>query len=185
MTGPVAGGLRIRHRHFQPALPQPSGAIGGACIVQTARCMRLLRLVVFTLLGTAIAYIFAANAILALGGVQKAFESTEDVKVAFRRAWSFWPGRVRVDGLRITMQDRNVQFVLDIPVAEVDIRLRDLARRTFHATRVRANGVAFRFRHRIQPESAGIPYVAAYPPMRWNGSAGGRTSRSKAPRADL
>src|SRR5207247_893338 len=83
----------------------------------------------------------------------------------FRRAWSLWPGRVHVDGLRVLMQDRNVQFVLTIDHADVDVRLRELARRTFHATRVRGDGLSFRFRHRIQPEAADRPFVTALAPV--------------------
>src|SRR5262249_7688368 len=60
----------------------------------------------------ALAYPVGANLFLVLGGVQKMFDDTDTIKVDFRRAWSFWPGRVHVDEIRVTMQDRNVQFVL-------------------------------------------------------------------------
>jgi hypothetical protein len=63
------------------------------------------------------------------------------------------------------MQDRNVQFALEIPTADVSIRLTELPRQTFHATEVLAAGIVFRFRHRIRPESADRPHVGAYPPI--------------------
>jgi hypothetical protein len=127
--------------------------------------MRWLRFLVLGILALISSYVVAANAFLSLGGVQAMFDSTDQVKVDFRRAWSFWPGHVHAEGLRVTMQDRNVQFVLQIPSADVVVQLAELSRRTFHATSVRASGIVFRFRHRIQPESASLPYVAAYPPI--------------------
>jgi len=124
-----------------------------------------VRTLAFVFVGVLLAYPVAANMILALGGVQKMFEGTDQVKVNFRRAWSFWPGHVHVEGVRLTMQDRNVEFSLDLAHADVDIRLFDLVHRTLHATKVRGDGVVFRFRHRIQPESAGASFVTALPPI--------------------
>jgi hypothetical protein len=111
------------------------------------------------------AYPLLANAFLAFGGVQKAFEGTDQVAVHFRRAWTFWPGHVHVEGARITMQDRNVQFALVIESVDVELDLAAFARRTFHATRVRGSGVSYRFRHRIEHEALGLPFVAALPPI--------------------
>jgi hypothetical protein len=111
------------------------------------------------------AYPIAANAFLAFGGVEKAFSGTDTVAVHFRRAWSFWPGRVHVEGGRVTMKDRNVQFSLDLDTVDVNIDLLAFARRTFHVTRVRGSGVSFRFRHRIEHEAQDLPFVAALPPI--------------------
>jgi hypothetical protein len=108
-------------------------------------------------------YPIAADLFLAFGGVQRMLRGTENVKVDFRRAWSFWPGRVHVSNLRVTMQDRNVQSELVIPSVDVTVSLRELLHRTFHATRVRGSGVAFRFRHRISRESVDLPFVHELP----------------------
>src|SRR5687767_10873682 len=64
--------------------------------------------IVLTVLGLLllVAYPVLANALLAFGGVQMAFEGTDQVAVDFRRAWTFWPGRVHVEDARVTMQDR-------------------------------------------------------------------------------
>ena len=96
---------------------------------------------------------------------KRPFAGTDQVAVHFRRAWSFWPGRVHVEGARVTMQDRNVQFALVLDSVDVDIDLLAFARRTFHATRVRGSGVSFRFRNRIEHEALGLPFVAALPPI--------------------
>jgi hypothetical protein len=111
------------------------------------------------------AYPIAANAFLRYGGVEKAFEGTDTVAVHFDRAWSFWPGRVHVEGGRVTMQDRNVQFALVLDSVDVNIDLFALTRRTFHVTSVRGTGVSYRFRHRIEHEAMGLPFVGALPPI--------------------
>src|SRR5688572_23126685 len=74
---------------------------------------RTIRILIALILLLFAAYPIAANALLAFGGVEKAFSGTDQVAVHFRRAWSFWPGRVHVEGARITMKDHNVQFSLD------------------------------------------------------------------------
>jgi hypothetical protein len=111
------------------------------------------------------AYPIAGNAILAFGGVQKAFEGTDQVAVDFKRAWTLWPGKVHVEGARVTMQDRNVQFALAIEEVDIDIDLMAFTRRTFHATKVRGKGVSYRFRHRIEHEALGMASVGALPPI--------------------
>src|SRR5258705_2736439 len=108
-------------------------------------------------------YRIAANLFLAFGGVQKVFDGAQSVRVDFRRAWSLWPGQVHVSNIRITVQDRNIQFALEIPTVDVTVSLADLLRRTFHATRVRGSGVVFHFRHRVSPDSADLPFVRELP----------------------
>ncbi|MFL5310500.1 MAG: hypothetical protein ACJ79H_08630, partial [Myxococcales bacterium] len=71
------------------------------------------------------------------------------IHLEYRRAWSAWPGRVHVEGLRLTAQDRGVQWQLDIDRVTTTIALHQLPHRMFHATRVRAQGVAFALRRRI------------------------------------
>jgi hypothetical protein len=110
-------------------------------------------------------YPIAANLFLALGGVELMLASTDQIQVEFRSAWSLWPGFIHANGVRIHFQDRNVQMLLEVPRVEIAVRLWELGQRRIHATRVRATGVVLRFRHRIQPESAGLPYVAAFPPV--------------------
>jgi len=112
-----------------------------------------------------LAYVAVANTLLTSGVMEDLFSSGRALKVRYRLAWSLWPGFVHADGLRIVMQDRNVQFDLEIPKVDVRIRLRDVAHRTFHATRVRGDGIVFRLRQRIQPEAAGRPFVGALPPI--------------------
>jgi hypothetical protein len=110
-------------------------------------------------------YLIAANSMLASGKIADLVSSGDAVKLRLAHAWSLWPGRVHVEGFQMTMQDDNVQFVLEIRSVDVNVRLGELTNRTFHATRVRGDGVAFRMRQRIQPETAGSPRVLALSPI--------------------
>src|SRR5258708_4180265 len=129
------------------------------------RSLRWLRRLIISALIVEGSYIATANVLLAAGAIESVGSSGTAMWVGYRLAWSLWPGWVHVDDIRVVMQDRNVQFVLDIPSVDVRIRLRDVVHRTFHATRVRGDGVVFRMRQRIQPESAGRPFVRSLPPI--------------------
>jgi hypothetical protein len=125
--------------------------------------LRWFRRVVVVVLSIELGYIVLANVVLAAGAIKTNAPSDADVRVKYKVAWSFWPGVVHVQGFRMVMQDRNVQFVLDIATAKVHVSLREVFHRTFHATKVRADGVVFRFRQRIDPLDADQPWVRALP----------------------
>ncbi|HEY2410515.1 MAG TPA: hypothetical protein VGI10_31135 [Polyangiaceae bacterium] len=130
-------------------------------------------------------YLLAANLFLALGGVAYLFKDTSSVNARFKSAWTLVPGRVEIRGLRIVFQDHNLQWSLDLERVHVTIRLTELTRRTFHATRVRADGVAFHMRHRIDPESVHEPWVGALPPIpEFNGPAVFEARAPEAPISD-
>jgi hypothetical protein len=110
-------------------------------------------------------YLLAANLFLRLGGVQKALAGADEIGVHFGRAWSFWPGRVHLEDLRIVFQDKNLQFSILIPHASVTVQLRALLHRTFYATRVSGSGLVFRLRNRVELGKADRPVVRAFPPV--------------------
>ena len=90
------------------------------------------------------------------------------VHVEYAFAWSAWPGRVHVRAMRLTSQDRGVQWQLDIDRLATTIALWQLPRRLFHATRVEAEGLSFALRRRIPrpritPERLeGLPLIAGF-----------------------
>ena len=64
------------------------------------------------------------------------------------------------------MQDHNIEWVLEMRSAVLNISLVDLVvHRTIHATRVRGDGAVFRFRSRVILTETGSPTVAGYPPV--------------------
>src|ERR1041385_2629472 len=132
----------------------------------TIRVRRSLRLLVFAIIGVALAYVVLTNAFLTLGGVQWMCRSTNSIAVNFDSAWTVWPGVVHARNLEVTIQDRNVESLIHLDRATLTVRMTELVRRTFHSTRLRGEGLSFRFRHRVMPESAKLLAVRALPPIR-------------------
>jgi hypothetical protein len=118
------------------------------------------------------AYLLAAQALLWTPLLRRLVNAESPaIHLEYRRAWSAWPGRVHVEGLRLTSQDRAVQWQLDVDSATAALALWQLPRRMFHATRIRAQGVSFALRRRIRkPELTadrvhGLPLIAGLDPL--------------------
>ncbi|HEX7672310.1 MAG TPA: hypothetical protein VF395_22095, partial [Polyangiaceae bacterium] len=118
------------------------------------------------MLGVEVLYLALANCFLNFGLLPKAFEGTNSVKGELGSGWTILPGRVHIRNLRITIQDHNVQSLIEIARADVVLSLHELPFMVFHATKVRGSGLVFRFRHRVMPESRDFPSVRAVPPIR-------------------
>jgi hypothetical protein len=119
-----------------------------------------LKIAAAFLVSVAAVYLLAANLFLNLWfGVL--FAGTNSINVTLGRAWTLWPGDVHVRDVRVTFQDHNLQWSLDIARANVGLKLLPLVRQTFHATRVHGEGTVFRMRHRVEPWSLDQPAVAA------------------------
>jgi hypothetical protein len=84
------------------------------------------------------------------------------MRVEYASAYSTWPGRIHVDGLAIRGRDSNVEWVLAIDHCDFRQSLLDLARRRFHASHVRGNGLSLRIRRRLQEVTSA---AAALPPI--------------------
>ena len=147
--------------------PRQQGAAGRAQAL--GRVTRMLALAAAGAWGL---YVLAAQALL-WTPLLRALINAEapTVRLEYRRAWSAWPGRVYVHGLRLTSQDRAVQWQLDIEGATVSIAFWELPWRVFHVTRVHADGVYFALRRRIPkpritPDRLeGLPAVAGFGPV--------------------
>jgi hypothetical protein len=127
---------------------------------------RALRWVVALVVALEALYLVAANGILNFGGLPKLFGSTESVKAEISSGWTIFPGALHVRGLRITIQDYNVESTIEMDRADVVLRLRELPWHVFHAQKVRGSGLVFRFRNHVAPESKDLPRVRALPPIR-------------------
>ena len=121
--------------------------------------------VVSALVTVWVAYVAAAGVILSPWAMGKVFESSQDIKLDRARAWSLWPGVVTAHDVRLRMQDQNIEWLIELDEARFTMSLTELARHTIHMTRVRGDGVVFRFRSRVLPEEAESPTVAGYPPV--------------------
>ncbi len=130
-----------------------------------SRKVRRAALIVALLLAPLVLYLGLGNLFLNAGGVGLILGGTREITLKYRYAWTLWPGRVNLRDFHLTFQDANVEFALDLAHANVRIELTELPGRTFHATRLRGDGAAFRMRHRIQPDAVHAPWVRALAPI--------------------
>jgi hypothetical protein len=91
--------------------------------------------------------------------------SPAELYIDYSSAHSFFPGRVHVENLRIRGSDTSVEWTLAVDRCDFRAWPLDLLKRKFHASHVRADGVAFRIRMRLREEQATPTLVAALPPM--------------------
>jgi len=116
-------------------------------------------------LGIELVYVLAATIFLNFNLLPLAFASTNQIKATVASGWSLLPGRVHARRVRVTFQDHNLQFSIDVAHATVDIHLLELVHHTFHASHLRGDGVAFHLRHRVDPWSKSDPAVGAFAPF--------------------
>jgi hypothetical protein len=116
------------------------------------------------LLSLELLYILLANVLLASGAIQRAASASPDnTEMAWTRAFSPWPGRAYLWGFRLSVQDPLIEFRLAVDHAKLDVVLRDLFRRKFHATSVRAEGVSYRFITKVEGTAGNEGRLAAFP----------------------
>gem|GEM_PF-6857046 len=111
-------------------------------------------------------YLVAGNVILGTGLLRSWLNGNpEKVKVEYASAWTPWPGRISVRGLSLRYQDDNLQMLLGLGTATVDIDLPALTNHTFRAKRLRATDAVFRLRNRVESLEGVAGRVAAFPPI--------------------
>lgn len=127
---------------------------------------RLIALRVLLVLGgLAALYLLAANTLIKTSLLTRIANSSPSVKLEYASAYTLFPGRVHVKGLRLRSEDYNVQFEVTVESAVVDVSLLELIQRRFHALKVRAEGVGFRARHKTHSVGLDARRLAAYPPI--------------------
>jgi hypothetical protein len=94
-----------------------------------------------------------------------------EVSFGYDSAWSWWPGHLRLRGLRIQGEDSNVQWLLRIDETDARIALGELLHRTVHVTRSRSRGVSVLARLKMPRGDAtperlfGLPQIAGFDPL--------------------
>lgn len=89
--------------------------------------------------------------------------SPQSLNVDYRRAWFLWPSVVYVRNLKVRGSDVNVQWQVEVDDARLSIDLTALLRRELHATKVRARGVGFRLRQKVDASAATKDRMAPLP----------------------
>jgi hypothetical protein len=114
---------------------------------------------VVVVLATLFGFSIILNGLLNLGRTRPFLASLisvnpQSLNVDYRRAWFFVPTLVHIRNLEVRGSDRNVEWQLEIDEARVTVDLLALLRREFHATKVRARGIGFRLRQKMNVSAA-------------------------------
>jgi hypothetical protein len=118
------------------------------------------------LVGFELAYVLAANLALTTNAIARAVgEPGGSADLHYEGAWSLVPGQVGFRRARFVSQDSSVQWQVEVERGSLWVGLGDLMRRQISLRHVRGEGVSFRFRHRVSPEGARRPAVAAFAPV--------------------
>jgi hypothetical protein len=130
-----------------------------------------LRCLGVTLLALEMAYLIFGNLFLHFGLRRLVNTDPETVLMEYGSAYSLWPGTASVRRFSLRSQDRSIQWHLEVEQADVTVELGALFGKTFHASRVRAEGVSFRLRRKLSdaadPRAAFLPPIAGFadPPL--------------------
>lgn len=116
-----------------------------------------------TVAAFAVVYLIAANVILRTRVLRDIVSEGDNIELDYASAYSVWPGLVHIRSLSLEVQDYGMQFAVLVDSGSVKVSLHDLLFKRFHATRVDLQGLAFRFRTKVQPSEASSPRVAAFP----------------------
>jgi hypothetical protein len=133
--------------------------------VRRQRWFKSIRLALICFALLEVSYVVGVNAFLNFGGTEKVLSATDDVRVTYRLAWSWWPGRVHVEDARMLFHDHNLEWSLDADWLVIDMKPLALLSKTFRASRVRGEGAVFRMRHRVFAKDATLPSTRALPPI--------------------
>jgi hypothetical protein len=116
-----------------------------------SRWRKLATILALVLIGIELIYVVAVNVLLSTGEIANLMnQATDAVHVEIKSGWSAWPGRVHAEEVQFRFEDRNLQFLVVVQHAVVDIRLWQLPAKVIHLTRVRGDGTRYLFRHKVQ-----------------------------------
>jgi hypothetical protein len=118
-----------------------------------------------TLLAIEIFYLVAGNLFLGFALLPIVNRHPERLLIGYARAYTLWPGVAHVERFVLRDESRTFQWRVELDQADVTIDLLDLFGKKFSATRVRATGVAFRLRHRLDDAGAATARARALPPI--------------------
>lgn len=113
-----------------------------------------------------LSYLVVGNLVVRSSLIKRAVASADGFALDYGSAYTLWPGHVRVRDFSLRIEDYNVQFEVALADASLDIDLTRLPFKKFRVTRLDADGVRFRMRHKLITVGEDAERVAAYPPIR-------------------
>lgn len=130
------------------------------------RLFLVLTAVAITAIGAFSLYLIAANLFIRTRILRDLInEGPDQTWIDYASATTWWPGRVRVRGLRIRNRDSVSEWMITLDEGRASISLTDLLRRRFHPTSIRGSGLSLRVRSRLRPEEVTPSRVAFLPPI--------------------
>jgi hypothetical protein len=96
-------------------------------------------------------------------------DGPESTSVEYSSAFSPWPGRIQVRGLRIRDRGTASEWMIALDEGRAHVGLLDLLRGRFHPTHIRGKGLVILVRSRLTPEEATpgrllvIPSIPGFP----------------------
>jgi hypothetical protein len=127
------------------------------------RVSRVLVHVALVLLALELFYLVVANSLLKSSLIKRGVAGADGMQLEYGSAFSWLPGRARVSDLSLRVEDYNVQFLLKIERAELDVGLDELLHKRFHVFHLRADGVSFFMRHKVREATGHGERLAAFP----------------------
>ncbi len=128
-------------------------------------------------------YLAVGNILLRTRALRNIINSAPEWSIEYSSAYTLWPGWVHARDVHVRVRDFNLEFLLTVDETWVNIDLPALLSRRFHAKRVDAHGVSFRYRARMEPgvspsKTYALPPIEGFDavpinPYRWKLPEGG------------
>ena len=137
----------------------PARTLGG-------RAPKWLRIALYVVVGSLLLYLLVANVILRTRLLRGSISKDESaLKLEYRSAWSLYPGHVALRDLSLRYQDGNVQMLILLDRATLNINLLALTGRTLHVSKLTAERVTYRMRQKLESVEGQEERVRAFPPI--------------------
>ena len=128
------------------------------------RAPRWLRVVLYVVVGTFLVYLLAANVILRTHLLRDWVSGDErKIKLEYSSAWSLYPGNVKVRDLSLRFQSSDVQMLILLERATVQIDLFALTKRNFHVSKLDVEGITYRLRQKVESVEGQEERVRSFP----------------------
>ncbi len=127
--------------------------------------VRLLLVAVTTLVALFVLYGVGVNVLLSTSLFQRLVNAQPSDTVDIQRAWSIVPQHVHAEKVSVRGRDSSIEWMLRIDDVDFHISLLELVKQQFSASHIRARGISFRLRQRLDAEPTSPEQVAYLPPI--------------------
>lgn len=140
--------------------------VGGKPLAVTLAVVKVLLIVVAAIMAI---YLIGVNTLLNIGPGRRLMNShPQEVRIAYKRAWSIWPGCVHVTEADISGQDSQNQFAVTAERAQITFTTAGIRTKDVTGTHLRGEGITIRIRRRVlkmptDKEMAKLPEIKYFP----------------------